>query len=126
VGHKSGLPYWFNVLDGQYGQWTDSTQPIMGNSTPAWRSSTGRVYRNAPFTYAYSADDALGNMQTDGTGLIIAVGGAANLPNPDHVTREVQFTFGCKSPYAGGITFDQYGRCVRAPDHRANISQTVV
>jgi hypothetical protein len=100
--------------------------PIMGNSTPAWRSSTGRVYRNAPFTYAYSADDALGNMQTDGTGLIIAVGGAANLPNPDHVTREVQFTFGCKSPYAGGITFDQYGRCVRAPDHRANISQTVV
>ena len=41
---------------------------------------------NAPYTYAYSVDDAVGNMQTDGTGLIIAVGGPDNLPNPNHVT----------------------------------------
>ena len=60
---------------------------------------------NAPYTYAYSVDDAVGNMQTDGTGLIIAVGGPQSLPNKDHVTREVMFTFGYKSPYAGGINF---------------------
>jgi len=71
---------------------------------------------NAPYTYAYSVDDAVGNMQTDGTGLIIAVGGPQRLPNRDHVTPEVLFTFGFKSPYHGGITFDQYGRCVGAPD----------
>jgi len=55
-------------------------------------------------------------MQTDGTGLIIAVGGPQNLPNPDHVTPEALFTFGFKSPYHGGITFDQYGRCITAPN----------
>ena len=66
-------------------------------------------------SHAYSVDDAVGNMQTDGTGLIIAVGGPQHLPNPNHVTPEVQFTFGYKSPYAGGITFNQYGRCITAP-----------
>jgi hypothetical protein len=76
----------------------------------------GKDYMNAPFTYAYSVDDALGNMQIDGTGLIIAVGGPENLPNPNHVTPEVQFTFGYKSSYSGGITFDEYGRCIAAPD----------
>ncbi len=78
----------------------------------------GEGYMNAPYTYAYSVDDAVGNMQTDGTGLIIAVGGPENLPNPNHVTREVKFTFGYKSPYAGGITFDQYGRCINVSQHK--------
>jgi hypothetical protein len=55
-------------------------------------------------------------MQTDGTGLIIAVGGPQNLPNPDHVTPEALFTFGYESPYHGGITFDQYGRCITSPN----------
>ena len=73
---------------------------------------------NAPYTYAYSVDDAVGNMQTDGTGLIIAVGGPENLPNPDHVTPEVKFTFGYKSPYDGGITFNQYGRCITLRRYR--------
>jgi hypothetical protein len=47
-------------------------------------------YMNAPYTYAYSVDDAVGNMQTDSTGLIIAVGGPGNLLNQNHVTPEVK------------------------------------
>ena len=110
------LQYWFNVLNGQYGQWTNSAKPNYGQFDPYVALVHGEDYMDAPFTYAYSVDDAVGNMQTDGTGLIIAVGGSQNLPNPNHVTREVNFTFGYKSSYAGGITFDQYGRCITAPD----------
>ncbi len=110
------LQYWFNVLNGQYGQWSDPTQPDYGQFDPYVALVHGRDFMNAPFTYAYSVDDAVGNMQTDGTGLIIAVGGPQNLPNPDHVTPEALFTFGYESPYHGGITFDQYGRCITSPN----------
>ena len=110
------LQYWFNVLNGQYGQWTDKTKPDYGQFDPYVALVHGEDYMNSPFTYAYSVDDAQGNMQIDGTGLIIAIGGPQNLPNPNHVTPEVQFTFGYKSPYSGGITFDQYGRCIAAPN----------
>ena len=111
------LQYWFNVLKRPVWPMVRfDSSPIMGNSTLMWRSSTARSYMNAPYTYAYSVDDAVGNMQTDGTGLIIAVGGPENLPNPNHVTPEVKFTFGYKSPYAGGINFNQYGRCITSPN----------
>jgi hypothetical protein len=110
------LQYWFNVADGQYGQWSDSTKPNYGQFDSYVGLVHGKEFVNAPFTYAYSVDDAVGNMQTDGTGLIVALGGPERLPNPNHVTPEVKFTFGCDSPYSGGITFDKYGRCITAPD----------
>lgn len=111
------LQYWFNVLNGQYGQWTNSAAPDYGQFDPYVALVHGEMpYMDAPYTYAYSVDDAVGNMQTDGTGLIIAVGGPGNLPNDNHVTPEVQFTFGYKSAYDGGITFNQYGRCIAAPN----------
>ena len=110
------LQYWFNVLNSQYGQWTNSAAQDYGQFDPYVALVHGEGYMNAPYTYAYSVDDAVGNMQTDGTGLIIAVGGPENLPNSNHVTPEVKFTFGYKSPYAGGITFNQYGRCITSPN----------
>lgn len=110
------LQYWFSVADGDYGQWKDSTKPNYGQFDPYVALVHGEGYMNAPYTYAYSVDDAVGNMQTDGTGLIIAVGGPKNLPNPNHVTPEVKFTFGYKSSYAGGITFNQWGRCITSPN----------
>lgn len=110
------LQYWFDVTNGQYGQWTNTAAQDYGQFDPYVALVHGKDYMNSPYTYAYSVDDAVGNMQVDGTGLIIAIGGPQNLPNPDHVTPEVLFTFGYKSPYAGGITFDQYGRCVASPN----------
>jgi hypothetical protein len=116
-GEYDQLQYWFNFpMTGDYGQWSDSTKPDYGQFDPYVALVHGEEYMSAPYTYAYSVDDAVGNMQTDGTGLIIAVGGPQNLPNPKHVTPEVQFTFGYESPYAGGITFNQYGRCITAPN----------
>jgi hypothetical protein len=116
-GEYDQLQYWFNVVGGEYGQWSYSTKPDYGQFDPyVALVHSAEPYVNAPYTYAYSVDDAVGNMQTDRTGLIIAVGGPQNLPNKDHVTREVLFTFGYKSPYAGGIDFSQYGRCITAPN----------
>ncbi|MEM7224225.1 MAG: hypothetical protein AAF495_14680 [Pseudomonadota bacterium] len=111
------LQYSIDVLNGDYGEFDPYVALIHGPD-----------YLDARFTYAYSVDDALGNMQTDGTGLIIGVGGTANLPNLDHVTPEVLFTFGYESNYPEKnnkaikkkITFPMYGRCVEAPDTETN------
>jgi hypothetical protein len=113
-GKYDQLQYWFDFSTDDYGQWSDSTKPDYGQFDPYVALVHGEEYMSAPYTYAYSVDDAVGNMQTDGTGLIIAVGGPQNLPNPNHVTPQVQFTFGYESPYAGGITFSQYSRCITA------------
>lgn len=99
------LQYWVNVLQGNYGKFDPYVALIHGPD-----------YLNAPYTYAYSVDDAVGNMQTDGTGLVIAVGGPENLPNPDHATPNVNFPFGYMSSYDGGIHFAKYGRCKTTPD----------
>jgi len=99
------LQYWVNVLQGKYGKFDPYVVLVHGPD-----------YLNAPYAYAYSVDDAVGNMQTDGTGLIIAVGGPGNLPNPDHATPNVNFPFGYSSTYDGGINFTQYGRCTAVPD----------
>ena len=99
------LQYWVHVLKGDYGKFDPYVALVHGPD-----------YLNAPYTYAYSVDDAVGNMQTDGTGLIIAVGGSENLPNPDHATPNVNFPFGYASSYDGGIHFAEYGRCTSTPD----------
>ena len=99
------LQYWVNVLKRDYGSFDPYVALVHGPD-----------YLDAPYTYAYSVDDAVGNMQTDGTGLIIAVGGLENLPNPDHATPNVNFPFGYSSSYDGGIHFTQYGRCTTTPD----------
>jgi hypothetical protein len=99
------LQYWVNVLKGDYGTFDPYVALVHGPT-----------YINAPYTYAYSVDDAVGNMQTDGTGLVIAVGGPEHLPNPDHATPNVNFPFGYHSPYNGGIDFTEYGRCTMTPD----------
>jgi len=99
------LQYWVNVLKGEYGAFDPYVALVHGPD-----------YINAPYTYAYSVDDAVGNMQTDGTGLILAVGGPENLPNSDHATPNVNFPFGYYSSYDGGINFTEYGRCSTTPD----------
>lgn len=124
------LQYWFNYhLDdgdtqpGDYGQWTTPSAPNYGVFDPYVALVHGKEFMNAPYTYAYSVDDAVGNYQADGTGLVVAVGGPRGLPNPDHVTREVQFTFGYRTaitsgPFAGlTITMDAYSRCNTDPEN---------
>jgi hypothetical protein len=102
------LQYWRNVSKGQYGVFHPYVALIHGPT-----------FIDAPNTYAYSVDDAVGNMQTDGTGLIIAVGGTKNLPNPDPATPNVNFNYAYKS-LSNGNFFKKYGRCTPGPETRTN------
>ncbi len=77
-------------------------------------------YLNAQYVYAYSVDDAVGNMQTTGDGLIIAVGGTGGLPNPNPATSPIHVSFG-DSP-ANAIRFVRYGVCTDTPDQDVNPS----
>jgi len=64
-GEYDQLQYWFDFLRGDYGQWSDSTKPDYGQFDPYVALVHGEEYMNAPYTYAYSVDDAVGNMQTE-------------------------------------------------------------
>jgi hypothetical protein len=122
------LHYWFHDFrqTNDYGQWQVGEMPNYGQFNPYVGLIHGRgidpvtkPFMNAPYMYAYSVDDAFGNMQTDGTGLKILVGGpTAREPLPNHVTHEVQFSVGYRTPiapnnpFAGLImTNDTYSRC---------------
>jgi len=102
------LQYWIDVLEGRYGVFHPYVAFIHGPTL-----------LDAQFTYAYSVDDAVGNVQTDGTGIILAVGGLENLPNPDRYTPEVHVDFAYKS-LSNGNTFDYYGKCTRNPTTPVN------
>ncbi len=79
----------------------------------------GAAYINTDRAYAYSVDDALGNMQVAGDGLIIAVGGTGGLPNPDPATPPINIQFGYTKT-AGAINFVKYGVCSNTPNKAVN------
>jgi hypothetical protein len=58
-----------------------------------------KPYLEAPNVYAYSVDDAVGNLQADGNGFIIAVGGTDGLPNPKPASPPVHVNFGGASAF---------------------------
>ena len=60
----------------------------------------------------------VGNMQTTGDGLIIAVGGPAGLPNPDPAPSPVHVAFGWSA--ADAVRFVKYGVCTDTPDQNVN------
>lgn len=78
----------------------------------------GSEYLNAQYVYAYSVDDALGNMQTTGEGLIIAVGGTNGLPNPNPATSPIHVPFGWSAN--DSVRFVKYGVCTETPDQDVN------
>jgi len=75
-------------------------------------------YLNAQYVYAYSVDDAVGNMQTTGEGLIIAVGGSAGLPSQNPATSPIHVPFGWAATDA--VRFVKYGICTNTPDQDVN------
>jgi hypothetical protein len=78
----------------------------------------GADYINAPFVYAYSVDDAVGNMQVAGDGLILAVGGVNGLPNPNHATPFINVSFGFSTK--DRVRFTKYGVCTLVPNKPVN------
>jgi hypothetical protein len=78
----------------------------------------GKDYLNAEYVYAYSVDDAVGNMQTTGEGLIFAVGGPEGLPNPQPATAPIHVPFGWSAQ--DKVRFVQYGICTDSPNRPVN------
>jgi len=78
----------------------------------------GAEYLDAKYVYAYSVDDAVGNMQTTGEGLIIAVGGTDGLPNPNPATSPIHVSFGFSPKDA--VRFVKYGVCTDTPNQDVN------
>jgi hypothetical protein len=78
----------------------------------------GQDYVAAPNVYAYSVDDAVGNMQADATGFILAVGGTRGLPNPNPAAPPVNVNFGFAK--TDKVRFEKYGICTTTPDQAVN------
>ncbi|MEJ8571837.1 hypothetical protein [Microbaculum marinum] len=78
----------------------------------------GKGYINAPNVYAYSVDDAVGNLQAEGTGFIIAVGGTNGLPNPKPAAPPINVNFGYSKKNA--VRFTKYGICTLVPNRDVN------
>jgi hypothetical protein len=64
------LQYWFDfhlgngdTQPGDYGQWSNAGAPNYGQFDPYVALVHGKEFMNAPYTYAYSVDDAVGNYQ---------------------------------------------------------------
>jgi hypothetical protein len=53
-----------------------------------------KPYLNTPNAYAYSVDDAVGNIQALGTGIIIDIGSTKNLENQDPATPPINISLG--------------------------------
>jgi hypothetical protein len=72
-------------------------------------------FLNMTNAYAFSIDDVVGNMDTTGEGLIIAVGGVVGLPNkfPFDKNMAVQVTAG--NPGLTGPQWKEHGFCVNYP-----------
>ena len=79
---------------------------IHGKNASPDRAGTG--YINALNVYAYSVDDAVGNLQADGGGFVIAVGGPRGLPNPNPASPPVNVNFGGASAFG---EWTHYGVC---------------
>ncbi|HME07594.1 MAG TPA: hypothetical protein VKG25_11100 [Bryobacteraceae bacterium] len=70
-------------------------------------------YLGAKNAYAYSVDDAVGNMNVKGDGLILAVGGTENLPNQNPAVPPINVQIGGPT---GKLEFTKYGICTDVPD----------
>jgi hypothetical protein len=76
------------------------------------------AYLNSPNAYAYSVDDALGNMQADGDGIVISVGGKDGLPVPTPAVPPIIVSFG--APTKAGSEFTHFGACEDPPNREVD------
>lgn len=81
-----------------------------------------KPYIDAPNVYAYSVDDAMGNIQADGLGFIIDVGGTMNLENQNLASPPINVNLGGASPN-GKIVFTKYRRCQNDPKREKMINK---
>jgi hypothetical protein len=93
--------------------WPGAPSPPDGTFDPWVVLVHGKDYLDAT-AYAYSVDDAVGNMNVPGDGLIIAIGGSTGLPNPNPATYPINVNYGYGK--TDRVQFTKYGVCTETPD----------
>ncbi len=68
----------------------------------------GSQYANIENAYAYSVDDAVGNVQAEGAGIIIDVGSTEHLENQTPAKPPINISYGLAN---GGVAFTKYSVC---------------
>jgi hypothetical protein len=78
-------------------------------------------YINTPYAYAYSVDDAMGNIQAEGQGIIIDIGSTINLENQKPATQPIEISLGgTESKHQ--IRFTHYAVCKNTPERKKTIN----
>jgi hypothetical protein len=95
--------------------------PMEGYSFNPWvklihgdQSTNPVKYINTKCAYAYSVDDALGNVQAEGQGFIVDVGSTINLENQTPCSAPIQISLGYS--VNDPIRFTQYAICDTTAD----------
>jgi len=79
------------------------------------------IHGIAPNVYAYSVDDAVGNVQADGTGFIVDVGSLANLENKNPASPPINISLGF-DPISALPQFKAYRICQNVPEKEKPIN----
>ena len=74
--------------------------------------------------YAFSIDDAVGNMNELGDGVIVAVGGSKGLENDKAFNPAKKINVNLGAPAKGGPKWKSYGICVNSPDQDIDPNHT--
>jgi hypothetical protein len=75
----------------------------------------GQNYLNMD-AYAYSIDDAVGNINTEGSGMIIAIGGSTGLPNQNPYNSSTPINVNLGAPSSSGPFWSSYGIGTATPN----------
>ncbi|MBR0937253.1 hypothetical protein [Bradyrhizobium jicamae] len=78
-------------------------------------------YVSTDYAYAYSVDDAMGNIQAEGVGIIIDIGSTANLENQKPATQPILVTLGGAEPVKG-IAYKAYAICENTAANTKNLN----
>jgi hypothetical protein len=105
------LQYW---PDGSFNPYV-----VLVHGKGAKPNKAGTGYVNALNAYAYSVDDAVGNLQADGSGFYIAVGGTKGLPNEKPAYPPVNVNFGGASDFG---EWTKFGVCTDEPGKMRNVN----
>lgn len=92
---------------------TPSPKPFAFNPYVSLIHSSTYLNMNA---YAFSIDDAVGNMNVLGTGIVIAIGGVTGLPNPNPYNPNAVANVNLGAPSPGGPAWSMYGVCTTIPN----------
>jgi hypothetical protein len=102
----TNLKYSFNP-------WVEFIHGVPGDGNPK--------YIGTDYAYAYSVDDAMGNIQAEGQGIIINIGSTINLENQKPATEPITISLGGTEP-TKNISFTHYAVCKNTPERKKAIN----